>query len=202
MDSSSKKPSVKKDPASTTSKKTADANTSSKGGSSKKVVDSGMMKTGAVDEKVVASRRGPQAEGSGKSTKSRRGRTNDLSKKAPEKKKKRAKIQKKSAFEKIGAMFGVFLGHVALQDPRAIEAVQALDLQPWHLRRLRASFNRIDIDGSGAIDFEEFFESVGEERSPFTDKLFALIGKSSVVWLSWMYFYLCLSYRCRWFWYN
>ncbi len=159
-----------------------------------------MMKTGAVDEKSVASRRGPQAESSGKSTKSRRGRTNDLSKKAPEKKKKRAKIQKKSAFEKIGATFGVFLGHVALQDPRAMEAVQALDLQPWHLRRLRASFNRIDIDGSGAIDFEEFFESVGEERSPFTDKLFALIGKCSVLVLD--VYSLYLSHRCRWFWYN
>jgi Ca2+-binding EF-hand superfamily protein len=57
----------------------------------------------------------------------------------------------------------------------AVEAVQALDLKAWHLRRLRARFNVIDIDGSGAIDYDEFFESVGENRSPFTDKLFALI---------------------------
>jgi hypothetical protein len=33
------------------------------------------------------------------------------------------------------------------------------------------------LDGSGNIDYDEFFESIGEMRSPFTDKLFALIGK-------------------------
>jgi hypothetical protein len=32
------------------------------------------------------------------------------------------------------------------------------------------------LDGSGNIDYDEFFESIGEMRSPFTDKLFALIG--------------------------
>jgi hypothetical protein len=181
MDSTPKRSSGKKDPSSG-SKKTADGNSSGKGSSKKVAADGALIRTGPTDEKAVANRRGPQTSegggGGGKSTKSRRGRTNDLSKKAPaEKKKKRTKGQRKSAFEKIGAMFGIFLGHVALQDPRALEAVQALDLQPWHLRRLKAAFNRIDIDGSGAIDFEEFFEAVGEERSPFTDKLFALIGK-------------------------
>jgi hypothetical protein len=29
----------------------------------------------------------------------------------------------------------------------------------------------------GSIDLDEFFESIGEKRTPFTDKLFALIGK-------------------------
>ena len=39
-------------------------------------------------------------------------------------------------------------------------------------------FDNVDVDGSGAIDADEFFEAIGEVRSPFTDKLFALIGKS------------------------
>ena len=50
-----------------------------------------------------------------------------------------------------------------------------MDLKQWHLRRLRAKFDQIDIDGSGNIDFDEFFEAIGELRSPFTDKLFSLI---------------------------
>lgn len=92
-------------------------------------------------------------------------------------KKKQEKVKKQTVFEKMAKYFGFFVGKVTLIDPMAVEAVQALDLQPWHLRRLRARFNIIDIDGSGAIDYDEFFEAVGEDRSPFTDKLFALIGK-------------------------
>ncbi len=72
---------------------------------------------------------------------------------------------------------GFYVGNVILKDPRAIEAAQALDLHQNHLRRLRVKFDKIDIDGSGNIDYDEFFESVGETRSPFTDKLFSLIGK-------------------------
>jgi Ca2+-binding EF-hand superfamily protein len=36
-------------------------------------------------------------------------------------------------------------------------------------------FDSIDIDGSGNIDADEFFEAIGEARTPFTDKLFAMI---------------------------
>jgi len=70
---------------------------------------------------------------------------------------------------------GFYVGDVVLKDARAIEAAQALDLKQWHLKRLRIKFDKIDIDGSGNIDIDEFLEAVGEERSPFTEKLFALI---------------------------
>eukprot|EP01036_Dinobryon_divergens_P023852 gene23851-32241_t len=88
---------------------------------------------------------------------------------------KRSKLKKKSAFEKFGQMFGIGVGNVVINDPYALEAVQALQLGPSHLKKLRAQFDKIDLDGSGAIDLDEFFDSVGEQRSPFTDKLFALI---------------------------
>lgn len=91
------------------------------------------------------------------------------------KSKKRPPKRQKTFYEKLAIQFGFYVGDVVLKDPRAIEAVQALDLKQWHLKRLRAKFDRIDIDGSGNIDYEEFFEAVGEERSPFTDKLFSLI---------------------------
>eukprot|EP01031_Cornospumella_fuschlensis_P045479 gene45479-55660_t len=93
----------------------------------------------------------------------------------PPKKKARVKAKKRSFIEKLAISMGFYVGNVVLQDPRAIEAAQALNLQQWHLRRLKARFDQIDIDGSGNIDLEEFFEAVGEARSPFTDKLFALI---------------------------
>ncbi|RYG62973.1 EF-hand domain-containing protein [archaeon] len=93
----------------------------------------------------------------------------------PPKKKARVKTKKRTFFEKLALSMGFYVGSVVLHDPRAIEAAQALNLQQWHLRRLKAKFDQVDIDGSGNIDLEEFFEAVGEARSPFTDKLFALI---------------------------
>lgn len=93
------------------------------------------------------------------------------------KSKGKVKANKRSFFEKIALGLGFYVGDVTLTDPYAIEAAQALDLQQWHLRRLKLRFDKIDLDGSGNIDYDEFFESIGEMRSPFTDKLFALIGK-------------------------
>jgi Ca2+-binding EF-hand superfamily protein len=40
---------------------------------------------------------------------------------------------------------------------------------------LKLAFDSIDIDGSGTIGVDELFTSLGELRTPFTDKLFALI---------------------------
>lgn len=117
-----------------------------------------------------------KSENSKSKSAKRRGRSKDYSRKVDGKKKKERK-KGRTLFEKFALSLGFFVGHVTLTDPRAIEAAQALDLQPWHLRRLKQRFDRIDIDGSGNIDFDEFFESIGEIRSPFTDKLFALIGK-------------------------
>ena len=128
---------------------------------------------GAASAKDVKSTKGILKKKSG-------GRTKDNSKKGSEKKVK-AKVKKKSAYEKMAASFGFYVGKVTLVDPMAIEAVQALDLGQSQLRTLRAKFDKIDIDGSGAIDYDEFFEAVEENRSPFTDKLFALIGKSFTI---------------------
>lgn len=109
------------------------------------------------------------------SKKRKKSRNHDVHGKKKEEKKKHSRSSRKSLYERIMLNFGFYVGHVQLRDPRAIEAAQALDLRQWHLRRLRAKFDQIDIDGSGNIDFDEFFEAIGEIRSPFTDKLFALI---------------------------
>lgn len=93
----------------------------------------------------------------------------------PKQEVKKPRKRQRTPMQKFALTFGIYLGNVKLHDPFAVEAAQALDLQQWHLRRLRKRFDRIDLDGSGNIDYDEFFESVGEVRSPFTDKLFALI---------------------------
>lgn len=48
-------------------------------------------------------------------------------------------------------------------------------LQQWHLQKLRRRFDRIDLDCSGSIDRTEFMNAVGEQVSPFTNRLFELI---------------------------
>ncbi len=98
------------------------------------------------------------------------------------KSKGKPKAHKRTLLEKFAHTCGFHVGEVVLRDPWAIEAAQALDLQQWHLRRLKVRFDKIDLDGSGNIDYDEFFESIGEARSPFTDKLFALIGKEEVTY--------------------
>ena len=64
---------------------------------------------------------------------------------------------------------------VIIRDPRALEAVEALHFTQVHLKKLRDKFDAIDVDGSGSIDTEEFFEAMEENRSPITDRLFSLI---------------------------
>merc|ERR1711865_142503 len=39
----------------------------------------------------------------------------------------------------------------------------------------KSTFKAIDIDGSGEIDYDEFFEMIKEPRSPYADSLFTLI---------------------------
>lgn len=93
------------------------------------------------------------------------------------KKKKKANSggKKKSCFTALLNKFGIGNATITLSDPKTIEAAQSLDLTQRHLRLLKQSFEKIDLDGSGNIDATEFLESLGEQRSPFTDKLFAVI---------------------------
>lgn len=72
----------------------------------------------------------------------------------------------------------MYLGYgpdVVLRERRALEVAQALDLRQWHLRFLKANFDKVDIDGAGTLDANELFESVGEVRTPLTDKLFEVL---------------------------
>merc|ERR1711871_1102793 len=54
----------------------------------------------------------------------------------------------------------------------AAETCRQLRLTQKHLRALRKRFSLMDDDESGEVDYEEFMEALGEERTPFTDALF------------------------------
>ena len=66
---------------------------------------------------------------------------------------------------------------IILSTPEAREASQALGLTNQNLTLLKEKYDGIDLDGSGEIDQDEFFDALGENRSPFTDGLFALIDQ-------------------------
>jgi len=120
-------------------------------------------------------RAAPETEkggGGGGGAKDRRRRPGEK----PEKKKKKLKgTKKRGCLLNFFNALGIGHANIILQDPKAIETCQILELDQSHLRKIKASYDRIDLDGSGSIDCTEFLEAMGEQRSPFTDKLFASI---------------------------
>ena len=48
----------------------------------------------------------------------------------------------------------------------------SVGLEQKELRKLKQIFRQIDEDDSGEIDYEEFFDFINAERTPFTDSLF------------------------------
>ena len=66
---------------------------------------------------------------------------------------------------------------IVLSTPEAREAAAALGLSNQNLSLLKEKYDGIDLDGSGEIDQDEFFDALNENRSPFTDGLFALIDQ-------------------------
>jgi Ca2+-binding EF-hand superfamily protein len=82
---------------------------------------------------------------------------------------------KRSIWLAIYEIFTGRAGSIELKNKHARQVAEALDLQPWHLRRMRRRFDDIDVDRSGNVSAAEFLEATGASRSAFTDKLFAMI---------------------------
>ena len=60
----------------------------------------------------------------------------------------------------------------------ATDTVNTLLLKTSDLICLRKSFEEIDIDESGEIDYDEFLEFMEERRNTFTDAVFRLIDEN------------------------
>ena len=89
----------------------------------------------------------------------------------------RDKSQAPSSFDKcLRKMCGIgYIGNTELESDQARTAVKKLRLTPADIITLRNSFDEIDIDESGEIDYDEFMESMEERRNAFTDAVFRLI---------------------------
>jgi Ca2+-binding EF-hand superfamily protein len=86
---------------------------------------------------------------------------------------------------------------IAFEDTSAAAAaVWELGLDQKDLRRLKNKFELIDLDGSGEIDYEEFFELIEDTRSPYTDALFALIDQDGSGAIDFSEFIHVLSTYC------
>ena len=66
-------------------------------------------------------------------------------------------------------------GNINGMSERAATSCELLSLTVKHVKMLRRSFDKIDLDDSGEIDYFEFTEMCGELRSPFTTALFRMI---------------------------
>ena len=143
--------------------------TSKKGNASDSVNSANKAGKRALPDDQKAKESGAKKKGGGSKAKE--------SKADKEKAKRASKARKpkKTCFTQLLAQFGIGQGFIRLTDPYAIETAQALDLRQTHLQTLMLSFERIDVDGSGNIDVDEFLENLNEGRSPFTDKLFQMV---------------------------
>ena len=63
----------------------------------------------------------------------------------------------------------------AAKRAEARKVIKTLGLSQRELRYLKNQFEMIDVDGSGDIDYGEFFSFIKEEPSPYTDAFFDLI---------------------------
>lgn len=153
-------------------------------------------KAGAKDKEVekvvikskhekIGDRKGQSSDESKvKSKAGKRDKKADREKRKEQKRKKKEKDAgavykpKRKRLNKFQRMFAS-TPDIIVRDPLALEAIDGLGLTQKHLKKLRGKFDDIDIDGSGNIDTEEFFEACGEARSPITDRLFATIDLDS-----------------------
>ena len=90
----------------------------------------------------------------------------------------RPKKKKRGFFAQLFLSCTAPSGDLNLTLPMAVETVAKLHLTDRDLARLKRSFREIDYDDSGDIDYSEFLEKMGEVRTTFSDKVFALIDEN------------------------
>jgi len=149
-------------------------------------------KRAAPEEKPAGGGGGGGAPAKGGGRKSRGGGA-----KQQEKKKKKQKgTKKRGCLLRLFASCGIGMANIVLTHPKAIETCQILEFEQRHLQKIKQSYDRIDLDGSGSIDCTEFLEAMGEQRSPFTDKLFASIDVDGSGTIEFDEFVMVLSTYC------
>uniref|UniRef100_K3WVM9 EF-hand domain-containing protein n=1 Tax=Globisporangium ultimum (strain ATCC 200006 / CBS 805.95 / DAOM BR144) TaxID=431595 RepID=K3WVM9_GLOUD len=70
-------------------------------------------------------------------------------------------------------------GDIELVRPATINVVVKYQLGQYELKKFKACFKQIDLDASGVIDYDEFFEFIDETKTPFSEGLFRMIDADS-----------------------
>ena len=70
------------------------------------------------------------------------------------------KIDGDSLYNICMSMLGMGEETITVTNEQSLGAVRALDLQQWHLKKLKRRFIEIDVDSSGTIDQGEFMVSL------------------------------------------
>ncbi|KAG6614173.1 Calcium-dependent protein kinase 22 [Phytophthora cinnamomi] len=70
-------------------------------------------------------------------------------------------------------------GDITLTRPATIAVVVKYQLGQHELKKFKTCFKQIDLDASGVIDYDEFFEFIDETKTPFSESLFRMIDSDS-----------------------
>eukprot|EP00644_Phytophthora_capsici_P001315 jgi/Phyca11/542784/estExt2_Genewise1Plus.C_PHYCAscaffold_100169 len=70
-------------------------------------------------------------------------------------------------------------GDIQLTRPATIAVVVKYQLGQHELKKFKSCFKQIDLDASGVIDYDEFFEFIDETKTPFSESLFRMIDADS-----------------------
>ncbi|KAG2760366.1 hypothetical protein PC129_g1869 [Phytophthora cactorum] len=68
---------------------------------------------------------------------------------------------------------------IVLTRPATIAVVVKYQLGQHELKKFKACFRQIDLDSSGVIDYDEFFDFIDETKTPFSEGLFRMIDSDS-----------------------
>ncbi|KAG7392889.1 hypothetical protein PHYBOEH_006276 [Phytophthora boehmeriae] len=70
-------------------------------------------------------------------------------------------------------------GDIVLSRAATIAVVVKYELGQHELKKFKTCFNQIDLDASGVIDYDEFFDFIDETKTPFSEGLFRMIDSDS-----------------------
>ena len=90
--------------------------------------------------------------------------------------KRRAKLRKRKEVGLVESLLKMLSGRKEVElNAKSGAKARALMLTGDDIHKIKASYDAVDVDGAGEMDFDEFFEMLGEPRTPFTDAIFTLV---------------------------
>ena len=90
--------------------------------------------------------------------------------------KRKAKLRKRKEVGLFDSLLKMLSSRKEVElNAKSMSIARALMLTGDDIQRIKASYDAVDVDGAGEMDFDEFFEMLGEPRTPFTDAVFTLI---------------------------